>query len=247
MVLLFLMRSDSGPAAEGSAAAVGKALNVPASVYAAVGDRSDIRPPNALPPGTPPVELDGKPAVVYIGAEYCPFCAAERWPVVVALSRFGTFSDLGTTSSAPPPETLPNTPTFTFHGASYSSDYIAFSAAETETRDFQPLDTLTAEQQRLFSTYNVPQITGSDGAIPFVLVGNRYAWAGASLETSVFPGLSFDEIADRLSDPKSDVAQQIVGAANEITAMICRLTGDRPGDVCSPPYIQQAGSALPGS
>src|SRR5580692_4399811 len=26
-----------------------------------------------------PLTLDGKPEVLYMGAEYCPFCAAERW------------------------------------------------------------------------------------------------------------------------------------------------------------------------
>jgi hypothetical protein len=148
---------------------------------------------------------------------------------------------------APPPETLPNTPTFTFHGASYTSDVIALSAAETETRDFKPLDTLTAEQQRLVSTYNVKGVTGSDGGIPFVMIGNRYAWTGATYDPSVLHGLPFVQIAGRLSDPKSAVAKQIGGAANETTAMICALTGGRPTDVCSAPFIAQAQSALPTS
>src|SRR4051812_14747932 len=30
---------------------------------------------------------DGKPLVLYVGAEYCPFCAAQRWAMVQALSR----------------------------------------------------------------------------------------------------------------------------------------------------------------
>ncbi len=41
-----------------------------------------------------------KPQVAYIGAEYCPFCASERWPMVIALSRLGTFSGLGLTTSS---------------------------------------------------------------------------------------------------------------------------------------------------
>ena len=32
----------------------------------------------------------GSPELFYYGAEYCPYCAAERWSVVIALSRFGT-------------------------------------------------------------------------------------------------------------------------------------------------------------
>ena len=35
-----------------------------------------------------------KPELLYIGAEYCPYCAASRWPLIIALSRFGTFKGL---------------------------------------------------------------------------------------------------------------------------------------------------------
>ena len=41
-----------------------------------------------------PLTSGGKPEMLYIGAEYCPYCAAERWAMIVALSRFGTFSGL---------------------------------------------------------------------------------------------------------------------------------------------------------
>jgi hypothetical protein len=61
----------------------------------------------------------GKPLVVYIGAEYCPFCAAQRWPLVVALSRFGTFSGLSVTRSASE-DVFPDTATLSFHSASYT-------------------------------------------------------------------------------------------------------------------------------
>src|SRR5438552_15983758 len=27
----------------------------------------------------PPLTADGKPLVLYVGAEYCPYCASERW------------------------------------------------------------------------------------------------------------------------------------------------------------------------
>ena len=31
----------------------------------------------------------GKCLVFFMGAEFCPFCAAERWAIVGALDRFG--------------------------------------------------------------------------------------------------------------------------------------------------------------
>ena len=45
--------------------------------------------------------IDGRPGVVYVGSEFCPYCAADRWALVVALSRFGTFAHLGATSRRP--------------------------------------------------------------------------------------------------------------------------------------------------
>jgi hypothetical protein len=33
--------------------------------------------------------------VFFYGAEFAPYAGAERWPVVVALSRFGSFEQLG--------------------------------------------------------------------------------------------------------------------------------------------------------
>src|SRR5260370_2112678 len=35
-----------------------------------------------------------KPILLFIGAQYCPFCAAERWSIVQALARFGAWSTL---------------------------------------------------------------------------------------------------------------------------------------------------------
>ena len=62
--------------------------------------------------GTPPTS-GGKPEVLYLGAMYCPFCAAQRWAMVNALSRFGTFSGLKTTHSSST-DSYPNTPTWTY-------------------------------------------------------------------------------------------------------------------------------------
>ena len=79
--------------------------------------------------GGTPLKQGGKPLVIYIGAEYCPFCAAERWPLVTALSRFGTFTNLGATHSATN-DVYPNTPTFSFKDAKYTSKYLALQTVE---------------------------------------------------------------------------------------------------------------------
>lgn len=241
--LWVIVRVVQGPATQAKTnatqRAIERATSVPAATLEQVGVVTGIGAIQALPSDAPPVERAGKPVVTYVGAEYCPYCAAERWPMVVALSRFGSFSNLGTTTSSST-DVFPNTPTFSFHGSSYTSDHLVFSSVETQTNTGDPLDKPTAEQQRLLASYDTSGFTGgTDSAIPFVMLGNRFVWAGATYDQSVLKGLSFDEIAQRLADPTDPAAMAIDGAANQITARICTLTGNQPASVCSAGYIKQ--------
>ncbi|HET7405114.1 MAG TPA: DUF929 family protein, partial [Candidatus Bathyarchaeia archaeon] len=90
---------------------------------------------------------NGLPEVLYIGADYCPFCAAERWSVIVALEKFGNFTSLTYMQSGDAPEQYPNTSTFSFHGAHYTSSYISFVGYETADRNQQPLDSFSSDPQ----------------------------------------------------------------------------------------------------
>lgn len=255
MVAFFLGRGSGGGGGEGggSAASIALVTSVSGATLDTIGasPQTNVAGVKLLPEGQPPIEENGLPVVTYIGAEYCPFCAAERWPMVVALSRFGTFSDLTSTVSAPRPEVFPETPTLTFHESSYTSDYLVFSSVETATNNpsvnggYTPLGRPTAQQQRLFDLYNTEQFSGSNGGIPFILMGNRYVWVGATFDPGILGGLTFDEIAAALSDTESDVGKAIGGSANLITAMICTLTGDQPGDVCGASGVVAAKALLP--
>jgi len=178
-----------------------------------------------------------RPEVFYLGAEYCPYCAAERWPMIIALSRFGTFSGLQTTSSSST-DVFPNTPTFTFRKASYTSDYIDFVSVETTDRNQNPLQSPTAAEQALVTKYD------SNGYIPFVDFGNRYAFNSAMYQPSVLSGMSWKTVADALQRPDSAQAKAILGSANLLTAAICQLTGQQPAAVCSAPSIQAIENAI---
>ncbi|HKB34341.1 MAG TPA: DUF929 family protein [Candidatus Dormibacteraeota bacterium] len=187
--------------------------------------------------GSPLTGPNGHPEVFYMGAEYCPYCAAERWPMIIALSRFGTFSGLKTTSSSST-DVYPNTPTFTFHGATYTSQYVDFVSVETTDRNQSPLESPTSAQQALVNQYDTA------GSIPFVDFGNRYAFSGATYLPDVLGGMSWKAVADSLLNPDSPQAKPILGSANLITAAVCKLTGDQPAIVCSSSTIQSIEKTL---
>ncbi len=181
--------------------------------------------------GTALVGATGKPEVFFYGGEFCPYCAAERWPLIIALSRFGTFSGLETTSSSSS-DVYPNTPTLTFRNATFTSQYIDFRSIEGTDRDHNPLQPPTAAEQQLIDRYD----TG--GTIPFIDFGNRYVLSGATYAPDVIGGMSWQSVADSLKQPDSTQARAILGSANLVTAAICKMTGDHPASVCSSAAIQ---------
>ncbi|MBO0821780.1 MAG: DUF929 family protein, partial [Nocardiopsaceae bacterium] len=230
---------------------INNVTSVPPSVLEKVGAGSvtsgGSSPLQAIKGGAP-LTANGKPEMVYMGAEYCPYCAAERWAMVVALSRFGTFSGLATTHSAAKDgagnaEPDPNTPTFTFVHAKYTSKYLTFSPVEMETNVPDPksgtytkLQTPTSQQQSLITKYDVPPYVpqGYNGSIPFVDFGNKYMLSGASYDGSVLAGKSWAQIAAALKNPSSPIAQGVDGTANYITAAICKMTNNQPATACTP-------------
>jgi hypothetical protein len=239
------------PATGNDAAVIDMTTGVPVAALDAVGAGEGINPPTAIAAGAAPVVSDGKPQVLYVGAEYCPFCASQRWSLVIALSRFGTFSGLGlTTSSAS--DVYPSTPTLSFYGSTFASDVISFVPVETETNQpaasgvgYEPLETLTTEQQQLMQTYNAPPYTAQSGSIPFVLIGNRFVVSGSSYAPDVLQGMSWQQIASALSDPTSAIGQQVLAAANMLTAAICELTEGQPTNVCTAAGVTSAAASLP--
>jgi Domain of unknown function (DUF929) len=229
--------STAQPATTASPAIVQAVTGVPSGVLNQVGLGKVNTLPKAIT-GQPALTAGGKPLVVYVGAEYCPFCAAQRWGMVVALSRFGSFTDLKTTQSASG-DVFPNTATLSFHGATYTSDYLTFQGVETSSNvrqgsTYAPLDSLTDQQSQLLKTYNAPPYVAADsaGSIPFIDFGNKFLSSGASISPQLLAGKSASDIAAALSDPSSPIAQAIDGSANAFTAAICQVTGGQPGAVC---------------
>ena len=75
-------------------------------------------------------------------------------------------------------------------------------------------------------------------------MANRYVLNGASFAPPVLAGLSQNQIAGNLDTPASPLTQAVVTAANEITAAICAVDGDKPGAVCDSHGVLAADAAL---
>jgi len=230
-------------------AVVKAATTIPTAIYNKIGVIPTVSKaptaPTVLPSNTPPVTANGKPLVLYVGGEFCPFCAAERWALVTSLSRFGRFSNLGAISSSAT-DVYPNTSTFDFYHSSYTSPYIDFQpveiygeAVDTATGGHVALQKLDPTQQALYTKY-----TGTSADIPFVLVSNKLYIVGASYNPSILASLTWNQIGNQLDNPASPVTQTILATSNYISAGICAATANQPSAVCKSSGVQAAVKAL---
>ena len=252
VVVAFVLASSNGgssgstsgntaPAPTGSAvtSVLGQLTSVPAATLDQVGAGTTAANPTSITGAA--LTSGGKPEVLYIGAEYCPYCAAERWAMIVALNRFGTFSGLAPIRSAAKDgagnaEPFPLTPTWTFRNTTYTSPYVTFTTVEGYTNIpdkatgfYTVLQTPTAAQQALLNKYDA----AFQGAIPFIDYGNRFLSVGASYNPAILSALTWAQIAADLHDPSSTVAKSVLGTANFATAAICSLTNDQPASACT--------------
>ena len=225
--------------------------NVPASALDKVGIGSVPSFMSTDEGGSPPISgisntaltSGGKPEMLYIGAEFCPFCGAMRWSMAVALSRFGTFTTplRGIHSSST--DTDPNTPTLTFYKSGYSSPYLTFTPVENETVTRGALQNTTSAQQALWVKYDYDTADQSTG-YPFIDFGNKYIIKLPTYDPGVLAGMSWAQVAAALHNPSSQVAQGALGTANLMTAAICKMTGGKPSNVCTASGVVAASAHL---
>ena len=176
-----------------------------------------------------PLAIGGKPAIVFVSEESCPFCAAERWPLAVALAHFGTWSHLGSTRSSAT-DLYPNTATLSFRTASYRSAELTLRTTELADNSGRPLQAQTPLDTQLIGTYDKPPyVTSADqsGAVPFLDIANHYILAGAQYSPQILTGLSASQIASQLHNPSSPIARAIDGSAKVIITAIDQILHDQ--------------------
>ena len=246
---LVLVRDNSGPSTSSTvetfspapSSLVSTLTSVPASVYDTVGVSSPdlpVAPPQPAGNGNAPMwraRADGGPlvpVVFFYGAEFAPYAAVQRWPLILALSRFGTFRQLGLMESSAT-TAFASLSTFTFWDVSYTSKYLILQSVErysslnpTGAR-YLRLQTPDARQAAAVANYGA-----SANTFALLDVANRFVLNGASFAPGVLAGLSQGQIAGDLDTPASPLTQAVVTAANEITASICAVDGDQPDALC---------------
>jgi hypothetical protein len=173
----------------------------------------------------------GKSLVFFMGAVFCPYCAAERWAIVAALSKFGTWEGIVDDSSAGHDEKYLNIPTLNFTRANYESKLVEFVGRETADRNFEPLQELDDKDYQILDTFNPDQI------IPFLLIDGQFMQVGSGYSPQLLEGLDHAKVRTALSDTNSAVGKALESESNNIVAMICKGIGGK-AEICSSESIR---------
>ncbi|EQD28847.1 secreted protein containing DUF929 [mine drainage metagenome] len=212
-----------------------------------------VGPKGALPiitnSNTPLVGLNGRLMVLYVGADYCPFCAVTRWSLILALMRFGNFTELHyMTSSAV--DYAPNTPTFTFYNSAYSSHIINFTAFEIAKNifnstidNYEPLQTVPSRYNNIMVYYSEKYTGSPNYSIPIIDYGNYSVEIGAMADPKLLSNDNWSTIMSDIKNPNTAISQGIVGAADVITAQICHEINNS-ASVCAQPYVKNYASEI---
>ncbi|HEX4753300.1 MAG TPA: DUF929 family protein [Solirubrobacterales bacterium] len=172
----------------------------------------------------------GKPLVFFMGAEWCPFCASERWALVEATFRFGEWSGLGELHSREGQDYFASLPTYDLTQATYTSKYLSLRHKELATVDGEPLQKLGSFEEGLVDEYD------ERGSIPFLFASGppgRY-----TVELGFSPGLltgqTFASLRKGVAAAAPTPAVEAIGGQTDaITALICKLDGRQPASVCA--------------
>jgi hypothetical protein len=203
--------------------------SVPMStLVAATKKLTSLSPPSNGNP--PPLTSNGKPEMLYIGAEFCPICATERWPMMVALSHFGTFSNVSQTSSA---ALDGNIPTLSYYGSSFDSPDMVFTPVETTTNQpkgnyYEPLQAPTAAQQARWS-----KDLHGNLSFPYINMGAKYLLTTSQFPDTVLQGSTFSTIMGDVGNNSTTIGLNIDAAAGFLVRYLCNMTGDKPAATCA--------------
>jgi hypothetical protein len=210
-------------------AASAKLQNVPLTTLLAAGAKQSVLWPAGI--SQAPLTAGGKPEMLYIGAEFCPICATQRWHMTVALSHFGTFTNLQQTHSA---VSDGNIPTVSYYGSTFTSPYLTFTPVETTTNQpsgsyYKTLQTPTPAQQQLWQQ-NSPN---GQETFPFIYIGGKWLLQTSQFPDSTLEGKSFNQVLNSVGNNNTSVGSLIDASAAVLIQKICTITGEKPAATCA--------------
>jgi hypothetical protein len=210
--------------------------------------------------------VNGKPAVVYLGAISCIYCAENRWAMALALSRFGTFQQLFQGYSSLGDGDIPtiywapshyNSSSAVEFGNFYVGKYVTFVSIEYSspiTQGFM-MGALSYFQQEATAIANpiyenaTAIITGLNNfnGTPYTIWG-KYNVASAdavdfgntssSLTNPPIASMTHGQVLASFADPTSQFAWTEYAAADYYAALICAGGGAAAAaPVCSLPSV----------
>lgn len=190
------------------------------------------------------LSANGKPQVLYIGAEFCPVCAAERWPLTVALSQFGTFSHLSQTHSAVRDGNLP---TLSFYGSSYSSPYLSFTPVEMMTNQPAGGSYRKLEAPAPHDLAAWQGVQGQNLTFPFVDIGGQWVLQTSQFPSRILQDHTFNGVASSVGRNDTTIGSAVDASAAALVKYFCSVTDQQPASVCTAVAgIQTGGATSPG-
>lgn len=231
LVIIGVTSSSSGGQARrpASASAVSKLKNISVSTLtAAVAKVGSNNLSPAIPAKGGAVTMAVKPDLLFIGAEYCPYCAVERWAIVIALSKFGTFTNLQQTHSG---VSDGNIGTWSFYGSTYTSPYFTFTPVEMYTNQrsgsfYKTLETPDKAQKQLWLAN-----TGQ-GSYPFIDFNGRAVITTAQANYLAFEQKSFSDILRSVGSNDNTIGAETNAASAVFMKHLCDMI-DNNAPVCS--------------
>lgn len=155
-----------------------------------------------------------KVVFVYVGGQFCPYCAMERWAIDMALSQFGTFSKPSYFYSSED-----HIATYNFTNMTYSSSKVDFESVENAGQNRELLQPLTGLPLTLYNRYDTQDY------IPFIVIGGLYVQIGPgpSLNTINFSGLTYQQITAQIQASKGTVYNEILAESTIMVGFINQL------------------------
>jgi hypothetical protein len=238
-------RSDGSTPAP---AAIGKALaNISPAALDQVG-AGKLSPPSQFQISKVGSPSAGKVRVISLNAAWCPHCAANSWPLAIALDRFGSLGGLRVVDTGTYYEkaldakpAYSHTRGLSFISATYSSSLVEFEPIVIADRKGRALRKPTSAQQKVLAKFD------PKGGFPAVAIGGVFGLVGSGYDPGVLAHASPGLVVHDARDPSTPIARAVDGEANVITAAICVADGQQPAQVCSSAGVTKAAAArLPG-